>query len=662
MKKFLLSALSVLAIGSAADAQVQVTPLVEHFTQASCPPCAQLNPTLYGTLNTFGSSNYVKVTYQVSWPGVDPMNAAYPAGPSDRRTYYNISGVPDARLSGSDQGQSGINSIVSASTLASVAAQTTPWEIEVSHQPTTGTNIDLNVTVYNRGTSAAGAGFKLHTALTEKEITYSSAPGTNGETEFFFVVRNMYDIGTGNASTSGYTMPAIAAGDSAVFNLTVVAPNYADISQSGFALWIQDDSDKSVKQSAYSEPFVPPTALDVATGAVTYGTADPCANAAWTPSFEVTNATSNTITSVEAQYTINGGTPVTTTLSGVSLAQGQSATVTFPATTLNGGANAVEYLINTLNGSSPDYIGSNNADMTGTILVLGTFPANTTPMEGFESYANGTAAPSDAIPVNPDDKPAFIGDAASIGLTGNLGGNAASSKSFIFDFWPNPFQSGTAAIQYNKIDMSDVNKTHTITFDYAYAQYTAQDADRVDINISTDCGATWTNVWSKTGANLATAPIFTNQNQRFMPTAAQWDAVSIDLTATLSGLTAAQRSEVVVEVRGTSGWGNPAYIDNFNVMASTGTNINTIATASAVKVMPNPVRDNMTLEFTTVDATDASINIVNALGQQVQQVANDTYNGTTTIQINTSELAAGMYFLNIATKDGVTSERFVVEK
>ena len=85
MKNLLLSftVLSIIALGSV-NAQVQKTPFVEHFTQASCGPCASQNPGMYTILNTFGSANYVKLTYQVSWPGTDPMNAEYPAGPSAR--------------------------------------------------------------------------------------------------------------------------------------------------------------------------------------------------------------------------------------------------------------------------------------------------------------------------------------------------------------------------------------------------------------------------------------------------------------------------------------------------------------------------------------------------------------------------------------------------
>ena len=75
MKKFLLSALCAFSTTAFVQAQVAQMPIVEHFTQASCGPCASQNPTLYTTLGTFGSANYAKITYQTSWPGVDPMNA-----------------------------------------------------------------------------------------------------------------------------------------------------------------------------------------------------------------------------------------------------------------------------------------------------------------------------------------------------------------------------------------------------------------------------------------------------------------------------------------------------------------------------------------------------------------------------------------------------------
>ncbi|BDS13889.1 T9SS type A sorting domain-containing protein [Aureispira anguillae] len=84
--------------------------------------------------------------------------------------------------------------------------------------------------------------------------------------------------------------------------------------------------------------------------------------------------------------------------------------------------------------------------------------------------------------------------------------------------------------------------------------------------------------------------------------------------------------------------------------------------ADAIKITPNPVHSNMTLEFTVAELSDLNISIMNALGQQVQQVSNDSYEGTNMIDVNTNNLASGVYFLNITSSKGTSTQRFVVEK
>ncbi len=82
----------------------------------------------------------------------------------------------------------------------------------------------------------------------------------------------------------------------------------------------------------------------------------------------------------------------------------------------------------------------------------------------------------------------------------------------------------------------------------------------------------------------------------------------------------------------------------------------------AVRIMPNPVQNNMTVEFTTVENTTVNISVINALGQKVQQLSQNSLVGTNLVEINTSNLTSGVYFLNIASDKGQTTKRFVVEK
>ena len=234
MKKLLLSltVFGIISFGQV-NAQVQKTPFIEHFTQASCGPCATQNPTMYQTLNTFGPSDYVKLTYQVAWPGSDPMNAEYPAGPADRTDYYGITGVPNAGLNGGDlpnpSGQGGPNTFVTAATLAAKAAETTPYSMSIVHSWNNG-DITVNVDVENVTANIASSMDKIYVAMVEDQVTYSSAPGSNGETVFYYVAREFYNATSGAAgATSGATLGPIAAGATTSFSFTIPKasiPNY----------------------------------------------------------------------------------------------------------------------------------------------------------------------------------------------------------------------------------------------------------------------------------------------------------------------------------------------------------------------------------------------------------------------------------------------------
>jgi hypothetical protein len=75
MKKALLSSLIMISGVTASFGQRLV--LLEHFTQASCGPCASQNPALNALLDN-NTTKVVAIKYQTSWPGTDPMNAANP--------------------------------------------------------------------------------------------------------------------------------------------------------------------------------------------------------------------------------------------------------------------------------------------------------------------------------------------------------------------------------------------------------------------------------------------------------------------------------------------------------------------------------------------------------------------------------------------------------
>ncbi len=222
---FFIITLCVLGVFSSAKVQAQsidsvITDLVvfEHFTNASCGPCASQNPMFTSLLNN-NTYKATSIKYHVSWPGFDPMYNANTTEPTARVSYYGVQGVPSVRL-----GSFGNMSPVSV----------TQNQVNQYH------NSLIEAWNYNFQTSINGDQLQivgqvssnrtltlpdhtLHIVLVEDEVRYPSPPGSNGEKDFESVVRKMIPNAQGTALGLGetpvplnysYTVPASFKRDS----------------------------------------------------------------------------------------------------------------------------------------------------------------------------------------------------------------------------------------------------------------------------------------------------------------------------------------------------------------------------------------------------------------------------------------------------------------
>jgi hypothetical protein len=83
---------------------------------------------------------------------------------------------------------------------------------------------------------------------------------------------------------------------------------------------------------------------------------------------------------------------------------------------------------------------------------------------------------------------------------------------------------------------------------------------------------------------------------------------------------------------------------------------------TSASVYPNPSTDLTNVALELSNSSNVSIALINSMGQVVYNNALGNVNGAQTVQINTSNLEAGMYFVNINV-DGVTStQRLSVTK
>jgi len=637
MKNFTKSLLAgglFLALPNAVNAQAPRLVLAEEFTQASCGPCASQNPAFNALLDA-NSSKIISIKYQTSWPGFDPMNLHNPNEVQTRVSYYGVSGVPNARVDGvivpnDCNAYAGAPACLNQAEIDQAYNTTSPIAVSVTHTIAADlTSATVNVTVTNVGTSAFtpnGAAY-LRLALVEEAIEFPTPPGSNGEADFYSVMRKMVPNALGTA------LPASLAPGQMVSNqFTVAMPSYIyNYGEIAFVAFVQTDGDKKVHNADYSAPAPVPAGFADAgcANASIYGSG--LCDANFTPAITITNNSATTVTSATAQYSLNGGAAVSQSWTG-SLAQGASATITFPATTLLGGSTAFQANIMTVNGQI-DYNTLNNSAVSN----YGFLDPNLQPTpydKGFEALSLGQL-PAEFIINDPSGRVFAVDQGISSAVTWDLGGFGGSAKSIRVDFYV--IQAGVESeIITEKIDMSTIGAGAKLYFDNAYAQYQAEN-DMLDVAVSDDCGATWTSVWNRAGSTLATAaPVGTG---RFYPVAGQWHRQEISLAAY------ANSSDIVVRFKTTSAFGNCLYLDNISVN-TTPVSIQENELTS-LSLYPVPASDFVNIDFTSVSQESVTVTILNQLGAIVNTVEFGANEGNNTLRLDVSALSSGVYTLDI---------------
>lgn len=93
---------------------------------------------------------------------------------------------------------------------------------------------------------------KLMVGVIEKEIHFTSAPGSNGERDFYSVMKKLLP------SSSGTSLGNMTAGDYVSFSFKWALANVYSIDQLSAVAWIQDGTTKEVFQACKStDSFTP---------------------------------------------------------------------------------------------------------------------------------------------------------------------------------------------------------------------------------------------------------------------------------------------------------------------------------------------------------------------------------------------------------------------
>jgi len=224
--------------------------LIEEFSSSTCSPCASFNstfdPLIVSNNANVASSRFNVVKYQMNWPspGTDP---SYNPPGLARRTYYNVTGIPDHFTNGL-AGAAGDQAEIDASKAdPAVAAITGTYYLKGAD------SIICTVTVTPYITTTTP--FKLHVAAVERQYTYTG--GTTTQTNYVRIMRLMFPDGNGTTLanlTAGQSQSFTFRAKYVVGSVTQNSLNFwANPIGSDMIAFVQDNTNKDIIQS-YATP------------------------------------------------------------------------------------------------------------------------------------------------------------------------------------------------------------------------------------------------------------------------------------------------------------------------------------------------------------------------------------------------------------------------
>ena len=364
----------------------------------------------------------------------------------------------------------------------------------------------------------------------------------------------------------------------------------------------------------------------------------------------LTNLGSSNLTSCDINYRINNGSVQSFPWTG-NLAQNATTTILIPDV------------------STPATSGIH------TLIVSISNPNNSDDQNGLNdialySFISGNIGVGADLPLLEDfaaEEPSFliINEDNSLGWSSNfsMGGyNLSNDCIWInkFDYsWNQSSNLGEDAILFEELDLTNEPDTY-LEFDLSHALIFPGDQSRLIVSVSTDCGISWSNVYDKSGSELATLTEEVNWAYKPNEHVNAWRTECVDLN-TYSG-----ESSVLIKISDLNQKeGNNTYIDNVAIKkeaCGTSASINEAIFFSELSIYPNPVNDLLTVSFRNDVSSKISFSLVNVFGQVIDKSNSTNWSseGTYLIQLETSIYSEGIYFLEINDGNNSISKRIII--
>ncbi len=344
-------------------------------------------------------------------------------------------------------------------------------------------------------------------------------------------------------------------------------------------------------------------------------------NGEFNPAIEVRNFGNNTITSFTVQTNVDGYNVSTYDWTG-TLEQFDFVEVVLPEVALSLTQHTLNIVIESVNGTNDGAQADNSLQLTFDVgNVTGQLPPVT---EGFEDIF---FPPSGFDLVNNDNDDFTWELESDVARTGT---NSMSIQCYDYGL------EGA----YDDLDFPNVDLTSfgiaDLEFYTAYARYSNNGSDTLEVLISTNCGVSFESVYKRWGVLLASAD---NTTDPFVPADNEWKKHTVGLDDYLWS------DDAIIKIRCINGYENNMYVDDINIFGEEDVTSIENTFAEQINIQPNPANDFVQINLGNAISEVNSIQLLNAAGQTIQLVVFDQFENIQTL--NLQQLEKGVYFIQI---------------
>jgi len=201
---------------------------------------------------------------------------------------------------------------------------------------------------------------------------------------------------------------------------------------------------------------------------------------------------------------------------------------------------------------------------------------------------------------------------------------------------------------YNLSNVTNAN----LTFWLAFAARSSSSTDQLKVFASTNCGQLWNIRYNKTGTTLSTAGIITSN---FVPSSTQWRQETVNIASSSYN----NKPNVRFKFDYFQSNGNNIYIDDLNLDGIVGLN-DVFEQSLEFNVYPNPVISKGSIEFMLTERNAVRIDVVNVLGQLVNEIEETTLDAGEYQFELPGHLSSGLYSVRLNVNGYVTSRKIIV--